>query len=309
MPGDPIGTLIASIIGGSEGSSGGGGGEIYKLLYDNWIIKFGLNKPLHEQYIIFIVNIATLSFGPSIIYYPRQSLDVVLWALPWSLGLLVPAIIFGWLIGNYVGTVAAYKKGIYDKLVYPFFLSIATTPYYWFALILVTLFSGVFPIFPPGGAYDVTLMPGWNIPFIIDFLRHYTLPFLSLLIPYIGKTAVGMRAMVLYEIGSDYMDYSQSLGLPRRTLQKYAYRNAILPALTSLPMHFGAAFTGQVISEVVFGYPGIGFVIYSAILNLDYNVIQCAFVLVIFIILSGNFIVDVIYTYVDPRILIAYKNE
>lgn len=316
MPGNPVGTLISSIMGGGGaggGASGGGGGggssQLYQRLYTEWVLRFGLNRPIYEQYGIFLTNTLTFSFGPSIMYYPTSALEIVSGALPWSLALLLPAIIIGWIVGSYLGAAAAFKKGVYDKLLYPIFLIGANTPYYWFALILVTLLTGTFRVFPPGGAYSVTVTPGLNYAFITDALFHYALPFLSLLIPYIGRMALGMRSMVLYEIGSDYMEYSASLGFPRGKLLRYAFRNAVLPSITSLPLYLGGAFAGQVVSEVVFGYPGIGLVLYTAVLNQDYNIIQCAFTLIVLVILIGNFVADILYAYVDPRIRLTYKEE
>ena len=318
MPGDPIGILISKIsgeigggAGGGSGTGGGGSGgsSLYQLLYDNWVVRLGLDKPLLEQYGIFLVNTVTFSFGPSINYYPVSALEVVTRSISWSLALLVPVIIIGWIIGTRLGAAAAFKKGIYDKVFYPFFLIGSNIPYYWFALVIISVFSGIFKIFPPGGAYSTTANIGLSISFIRDYLMHYTLPFVSLLIPFIGKAALTMRAMVLYEIGSDYMDFSESLGFSSNKLLGYVYKNAILPSLTILPMYFGAVFTGQVITEVVFGYPGMGLLFFNALISQDYNVVYCIFSTVILVILIGNFLMDIIYAYVDPRIRIAYKNE
>lgn len=283
MPGDPIGFLIGQISGaggggagggGSGGGSGGGAGSFYKLLYDYWVLKFGLNRPLYIQYLVYLQNIFTFSFGPSIAHYPADALGLVLEYLPWSLMLLVPAVIVGWTVGNYLGAAAAYRKGIYDKILYPFSLLLSNAPYYWFALILIAVLFGTFRIFPAGGAYDVNLVPSFTSAFVISFLLHYTLPFLSLVIPHIGMTAIGMRSMTLYEIGSDYMEYSESLGLQRGKLLSYARKNAILPQFSGLPMLFGTTLAGQVVMEVVFGYPGIGLLLYNSIMSQNYNVMQ-----------------------------------
>lgn len=319
MPGDPIGLLLGRIstgagaAGGASGGAagGGGGGEsaFYVLLYKYWVQKFGLDKPLHVQYVLFIQNMFSLSFGPSIVYYPTDALRVVLLVLPWSLVLLVPSIVVGWFIGNYIGARAAYKRGIYDKLIYPFALVASNAPYYWFALILVGTLAGYLRLFPTQGTYSIHLTPSLTLEFISDFLYHYTLPFLSLLIPQIGRVALGMRSLTLYELGSEYMEYSESLGFSEKKLVKYASMNAVLPQYTGLPMMLGSAFAGQVVSEVVFSYKGIGMLLYSSIFGQDYNVVQCAFFFIILVVLVGNFLMDIIYAYVDPRIRLAYKEE
>lgn len=318
MPGDPIGYLVGRIStgsgaagGASGGTSGGTTGEsqFYQLLYIYWVKKFGLDQPLHVQYIVFLKNVFSFSFGPSITYYPTEALILVLSVLPWSLMLLVPSIIIGWLLGNYIGAQAAYKKGIFDKVIYPFALFVSNTPYYWFALVLIGIFAGSLRIFPTQGTYSVNLSPSLTPTFIIDFLYHYTLPFISLLIPQIGRVALGMRSLTLYELGSEYMEYSESLGFTEKKLVKYASMNAILPQYTGLPMMLGSAFAGQVVSEVVFSYKGIGMLLYSSIFGQDYNVIQCAFIFIVLVVLVGNFIMDIIYAYVDPRIRLAYREE
>jgi peptide/nickel transport system permease protein len=315
MPGDPIGYLLGQISAGagiSGGASSGVGGSetsFYMLLYTYWVQRFGLDQPLHVQYVVFLRNMLTFSFGPSIVYYPTDALTLVLSVLPWSLALLVPSIILGWYLGNFIGARAAYKKGIYDKIIYPFALIVSNFPYYWFALVLIGTLAGSIKLFPTQGAYGINISPSLTPAFIIDFLYHYTLPFISLLIPQIGRVAIGMRALTLYEMGSDYMEYSESLGFTEKKLVKYVSMNAILPQYSGLPMMLGNTLAGQAVTEVVFGYKGVGMLLYSSIMGQDYNVVQCTFTFIILVILIGNFLMDIIYAYVDPRIRLAYREE
>jgi len=316
MPGDPIGMLVAKILGGAGGGVGGGGGgggaggtSIAELLYEYWVKKFGLDKPWYEQYIIYLSSCLSFNFGISIQYYPARVLDLITRALPWSLGLLVPAIIIGWIIGNLLGALAAFRGGIFDKVLYPIFLIFSRMPYYWFALILVYLLSTHYRIFPPGGAYSPYHTPSFSITFIVDFLHHYTLPFISVLLPFIGGQAIGMRAMTLYEVNSDYLNYTESLGIGDRRLLSYAFRNAILTQISGLPLQFASTFAGQLVTEVVFGYPGIGYLLYDAIINQDFPLIQGSFMMIIVVTLVGNFLMDLLYAYIDPRIRIAYREE
>ncbi|RLG17061.1 ABC transporter permease, partial [Nanoarchaeota archaeon] len=125
----------------------------------------------------------------------------------------------------------------------------------------------------------------------------------------LGGQAIGMRTMTIYELNSDYMDYSESIGLSDRKLIRYAFRNAILPQITGLAIHLGRTVSGQIVTETVFGYPGIGYIIYQAILNADYPLIEGAFTVLIISVLSMNFLMDILYAYIDPRIKAAYTRE
>jgi len=313
MPGDPVQEMALQVIAAGSGGTvipGSGLTEVQiKRLYEFWVKKFGLDKPLIVQYMIFLKNCFTFDLGASIRHYPSQVKDLLILSLPWSLGLLVPAIIIGWILGNYLGAIAAYKRGIFDKVLYPFFLFTSQMPYYWFALILVYSLSYYQNIFPPGGGYTPTLTPSLSITFIVDFLKHYILPFLSIMMPYVGSEAIGMRSLILYEINSDYANYFESLGFRDRKLLSYMFRNAVLPQVTGLPLYFASAFGGQLVAETVFGYPGIGSIIYGAVIAKDYPLIQGGFLMIVIVTLVGNFLMDIFYAYINPRVRIAYQGE
>ena len=313
MPGDPVLEMTITVLAaGTKGGAAPSAGltEVQvKRLYEFWVKKFGLDKPLIVQYLIFLKNCFTFDLGTSITHYPTKVSDVLFHALPWSLGLLIPAVIIGWIIGNYLGAIAAYKRGLFDKVVYPLFLLMSQMPYYWFALVLVYSLGFHLRIFPPGGAYSLTLTPSLSLRFISDVLHHYVLPFLSVMIPYIGGEAVGMRSLILYEINSDYANYFESLGFRDRKLLSYSFRNAVLPQVTGLPMYFASAFGGQLVAEVVFTYPGIGGMLYGAVIAQDYPLIQGGFLMIVIITILGNFLMDLFYAYIDPRIRVAYRGE
>jgi len=300
--------LAAGAKGGAAPSAGLTEVQV-KRLYEFWVKKFGLDQPLIIQYFIFLRNCFTFDLGVSITHYPTQVSDVLLRALPWSLALLVPAIIIGWIIGNYLGALAAYKRGIFDKVAYPLFLLMSQMPYYWFALVLVYTLGFQMRILPLGGAYSLTLTPSLSQAFILDVLYHYVLPFLSVMIPYVGGEAIGMRSLILYEINSDYTNYFESLGFRDRKLLSYAFRNAVLPQVTGLPMYFASAFGGQLVTEVVFTYPGIGGILYGAVIGQDYPLIQGGFLMIVIVTILGNFLLDIFYAYIDPRIRVAYRGE
>jgi peptide/nickel transport system permease protein len=140
----------------------------------------------------------------------------------------------------------------------------------------------------------------------LDAVCHYILPFLSLLGVGIGGWAIGMRAMMVYEMESDYMQYSKQLGFSRVKLRSYAARNAILPNFTWIPVALSSLISQTLLVEIVFRYPGIGSLMYSAVFAADYPLIEASFVIIILIVLVGNFLSDLLYGVIDPRIATGY---
>jgi len=140
-------------------------------------------------------------------------------------------------------------------------------------------------------------------------LHHYVLPFLSIVMGAIGGWAIGMRAMVIYELGADYVTYADSLGLPDSKILRYVFRNSMLPQVTGLALNLGLMLGGALITELVFSYPGTGFLLFRALTTLDYPMIQGTFILLISTLLVANFIVDLVYAYIDPRIRTGYVGE
>ncbi len=269
---------------------------------------FEFNKPLHEQYISFLAKVFRGDLGTSISMFPLKTTEIIGRALPWTLALLFPATLLAWFIGNTLGAVAGYRRGsIFEKISMVISLILSQAPYYWIAMLLIYLFVIKYSIFPLAGAYSETLIPSLTPKFILDVLWHYTLPFLSLLITGIGWWAISMRALIIYELESDYIRFSRSLGVKTRKLFMYAFRNSMLPQVTNLAINLGYNFAGALLTEVVFSYPGVGWYLYSAISSLDYPVIQGLFLIVIIALFLAVFIVDFIYALLDPRIRLGYS--
>jgi peptide/nickel transport system permease protein len=156
-------------------------------------------------------------------------------------------------------------------------------------------------IFPPADAYDISMVPHWSWAFIGSLLRHWVLPFLSLFLIGFGGWAIGMRNMIIYELEADYSHYLEALGAPRRLVRKYAFGNAMLPQLSGLALSLGTVVAGALATEIVFNYPGIGFLILQAVHNKDYFLLQGCFLFIIMGVLLANFIIDIVYVLVDPR--------
>jgi peptide/nickel transport system permease protein len=171
----------------------------------------------------------------------------------------------------------------------------------WLGILLGWAFGIVFRIFPISGAYSYAMTPSFTWPFVWSLLQHWFLPFASLFLVQFGGWSIGMRNMIIYELEADYAHYLEALGAPTRLIRKYAFRNAILPQITGLALQLGVIVAGALATEIVFSYPGIGYLILQAILNQDYFLLQGCFLFIIVGVLLANFIIDVVYVLVDPR--------
>jgi peptide/nickel transport system permease protein len=264
---------------------------------------FGLDKPLWMQYLIYLANAFRGELGTSYIYIGRRVIDMIMSALPWTLFLVVPSTLAAWFVGNTIGAYAGYKRGsLFEKTVLIISLILSQTPYYWLAMILLYIFAFQLKIFPPGQAYPPTMVPSFTPQFILAVLHHYALPFLSIFIAALGGWAIGMRVLTIYELGADYTMFAEALGTRERTLFRYVFRNSLLPQVTGLALQLGAAVGGALLTEIVFSYPGMGYLLNRAIVQTDYPVVQGVFVILIATLFIANFLVDFIYALIDPRI-------
>lgn len=282
-------------------------GENSALIRERYANEFGLNKPIHEQYFLFLSNLSHFDLGTSISRPTAKVQDIIMAAIPWSLTLMIPAVLVGFFVGNYIiGARVAYSKGKKKDALYGGMVFISQMPHYWFAMILLVVFALSLGWFPVSGGYSQGLFPGWNLEFFLDALWHFVLPFTAVVVVSIGQWSLGMKAMMTHELDSDYVDYCRELGFSEKKVRGYASRNAILPQFTGLPIALGTAFGGSLITEIVFGYPGIGREIFSAISNLDFPIIQGVCIIVALVILVLNFLADLAYGYIDPRIRTGY---
>jgi peptide/nickel transport system permease protein len=227
-------------------------------------------------------------------------MNVIMKAVPYDILLLVPAIVLSWFTGNKFGAFAARTKKL-DNTVLPIWYVLTATPYMWLGIILAWSFGVVLDIFPIAGAYSYAISPAFTWEFIWDFIKHWFLPFASLFLVQFGGWAIGMRNMIIYELEADYSHYLEALGAPRKLVRKYAFRNAMLPQITGLALQLGVIVAGALATEIVFSYPGIGYLLLQAIQYQDYFLIQGCFLFIIIGVLLANFAIDVIYVLVDPR--------
>ena len=270
------------------------------------IIRNAEGKPIKSSSIEQFGNYVKMCFvgdlGTSFQKYPKKVIDVIKEAVPWTIALQLPTILFGWIIGNVLGALAAYKRGIFDRIFFPFSLLISSFPFFVFGMLLVYYFAVVNQWFPPMGGYANELVPSFSFAFFQSAAYHYVLPFFSIFLILAGGQAIGMRSMGIYELGTDYIKYAKWLGLKESKIIAYLFRNAMLPQLTGLALNLGTMIGGALITEMIFSYPGLGMAILTAIQNNDYPMIQGCTLLITVSVLIANFTVDILIGFLDPRV-------
>ena len=248
-------------------------------------------------------------FGTSFGQYPASVNTLIANALPWSIAIQLPAIIVGWIVGNLLGALAAFKGGWFDRAAFTGSLFFSSIPPFALAIILLFLVGVQMGILPVGGAYSFGMTPEWSLTFFGDAITYFWLPFWSIVLVFIGGQAVGMRSMAIYELGSDYVNYNRGLGVRDGITVRYIFRNAMLPQFTGLALSIAGMISGALITELVFSYPGLGTLLFTAIGQNDYPVIQAITLLITLAVLIANFTVDILTGFIDPRIRAAQSGE
>jgi peptide/nickel transport system permease protein len=303
IPGNPVDAIVATL------GRGGTEGDQLQKVYEHYNQAFGLNKPIWEQFFLYLKNLFHGDLGVSFALYPAPVSRVIGDALPWTIALQLPAILIGWIVGNVLGAIAAYRGGWLDRGAFLGSLFVSTMPYYCLAILLLYLLAVAVPVLPPNGGYSFGNTPELSMTFVSDALQHYWLPFLSLVVVFIGGQAVGMRSMAVYELGSDYVNYGRGLGLRDRTLVRYIFRNGMLPQVTGLALSIGTLVGGALLTELVFSYPGLGTLLFSSIRQNDYPVFLGITLIITVGVLAANFCVEIAYGVIDPRIRAARTGE
>jgi peptide/nickel transport system permease protein len=270
-------------------------------------VQFGLDQPLYVQYWKYLASAVRLDFGYSIAQYPVKVMPLILGALPWTIGLLSVATLLSFGVGSLLGALLAWPRAprALHYLVPPL-MALSSIPYYLLGLVLVYLLALAVPVFPLSGGYAIGSVAELSLPFVLDVVRHAILPACSIILAAVGFWALGMRAMMVTTEGEDYMVFAEAKGLrPRRTFLRYGVRNAILPQVTGLAIQLGHIVSGSVIVEIVFGYPGIGSLLFQAIAASDYFVIYGVVFITVLAITFATLLIDLVYPLLDPRI--AYR--
>ena len=300
---DPVRSRLGSVA--ATGASTSGIEEVVAA----YQAKFGLNDPLWQQYLRYLQDVASFDFGYSLANYPARVTDLIGAALPWTMTLLFTSTIIAFVLGTLAGALLGWgrRPPWLDYLFMPF-LTLSAIPYYLLGLVLVYLLAFRTGAFPLTGGYDPGATPGFTPGFVLDALHHSLLPASSIILAQVGFWALGMRGMMVMVEGEDFMTYAEARGIPPRTIfLRYGLRNALLPQATSLALSLGTIVSQAVLVEVVFGYPGIGTLLYRAITGFDYFLIYGVVLLVVLIIALTTLILDLVYPLLDPRI--AYQRR
>lgn len=299
MPGDPVAAIVSRLAQGMSNATG------VQAIYQQYADLFGTNRPMLEQFFIYIKNVARGDFGFSFSQYPRTVADVIKSSIWWTVCLQFPAIIVGWLIGNTLGALAAYLKGGFDKVLMPVSIFLSNLPAFGMAVILLVIFGVGLGWLPTSGGYGFDMIPNFSWGFIWSVIVHYQLPFWSIVLIAIGGQAIGMRSMSIYELNADYVKYARFMGIKDRKIVGYVFRNAMLPQITGLALSLGTMVGGALVAEIIFSYPGLGFTLLNGVMGQDYPLISAATLIITVMVLTANFIIEILYGIIDPRIKAA----
>jgi peptide/nickel transport system permease protein len=303
MPGDPVAGIIARMAQGMSDAVG------LQATYEHYTELFGLDKPIIQQFFIYVNNVLHGDFGYSIAQYPRTVADVLRSSIWWTIALQFPAILVGWLVGNFLGALAAYLKGGYDRVLMPASLFASSLPAFGMAVILLVVFAVTLEWLPTSGGYGFDLIPNPSWEFVWSVIVHYQLPFWSIVLVTIGGQAIGMRSMSIYELNADYVKYARFMGIKDSKILRYVFRNAMLPQITGLALAIGTMVGGALVAEIIFSYPGIGSTIYTAALGGDYPLISATALIITLMVLITTFAIEIFYGFIDPRIKAAQTED
>jgi peptide/nickel transport system permease protein len=298
-PVSPVESIIGRVSGQSAYSP-----EAIASLRATLTELFGLNVPLHEQYFNFLRRLAAFDFGPSLLAFPRPAMELVMLALPWTFGLLTVSTILTWLLGNIAGGLAGYYQNSRAlKALGIVAIGLQPIPYYIVAFLMVIIFGFLWPVLPISGGFAMNVRPGFTPEYILSVLHYAILPSASLTLVGIGTWFLGMRALVSNIVTEDYVTFAELGGVGRNRIAfSYVIRNAMVPQLTSLAMTLGAIFSGTIITEQVFGYPGLGSLLVTAVNSGDSATTLAVSCIAVIAVASAIFIIDLVHPLIDPRV-------
>jgi peptide/nickel transport system permease protein len=296
---DPVREKLGQLV-----ATGGLRQEGIEEMVEAYRAEFGLDKPLHRQYLRYLWSTLRLDLGYSLSNYPTRVGAMIADALPWTIGLLFVATVLGFAAGALLGGIAAWPAGsrALKWLVVPV-MAVSAIPYYLMGLVLVYLLALGLGLFPVSGGHSPGATPGLSFGFALDVLHHSILPALSVVLASTGFWALGMRGMMVTTLGEDYVRYAEATGLrPKTVFLRFAMRNAILPQVTSLALSLGYVVSGSVLVEVVFSYPGVGTLLFRAIRASDFTLIHGIVFIIILAVGLVTLALDLVYPLLDPRV-------
>jgi len=293
MPGDPATALFARFRGRLAPEAMEGLREAFGLT----------DAPLLQQYLTYLGHVLRGDLGVSVAYFPARVSDVIGTGLMWSVALAGSAVIVSFVVGSLLGVLSAWRRrGWLDTWLPSTLVFLGAFPYFWLAMVALYVLGFTLGWFPLGHAYGDDLTPGFTWVFLADVVRHAVLPVGTVVLVTLGGWLLSMRNSMIAVLGSDYVNLARAKGLsPSRVMMRYAARNALLPSVTGFGMALGFVLGGSLLTEIVFSYPGQGYLLVQAVRNQDYALMQGIFLVITLAVLGANWLVDVVYLWLDPR--------
>ena len=272
------------------------------------IRQFGLDKSLGEQYWLFITNALQGDLGQSF-FFKRPVTDVVMEVLPNTIILTMVSLVVAYVFGTLAGAYLAWHRGRWiEGIGIPLALTTRAAPEFWLGMVMLAVFAFGLGWFPAGGANTsgANFDSEWARIFSLDYLRHLALPAITLAVYLQGLPLLLMRSNMLEVLQEEFITMGRMKGLSNSTiLLNHAARNALLPVATAFALGIGSAVGGNVVVETVFSWPGIGRLLVNAVSASDYPLAQGAFLIITFVLIIMNFIADITYHLLDPRVRFA----
>ena len=292
MPGNPVSAVLARLQGQVTASTISGLEQQYGL---------NTKEGLLGQYLHYLQNLFHGNLGISTSNYPAEVTTVIRSALPWTLGLVGTATVISFVLGTLIGIGVAWRRGTWLDSVLPATTFFQAAPYFFIAFLALDLFATRLGWFPTGRAYGQLDFPAFNATYIGDVLSHAVLPALTIVVCSAAGWIVGMRNVMVTTMDEDYVLVAQAKGLPKGRVVWYAARNAILPSVSGFSLALGFVVSGALLTEIVFSYPGLGWILLQAVGERDYPLLQGIFLIITFAVLAANLAADFVYVLLDPR--------
>lgn len=293
LPGDPVQSLINKYQ-----------GRLSTDAVESLYVLFGLDekRTVWEDYVTYVGNLFHGDLGISFTYFPTPVSEILTQSLPWTIALVGISTIIGFILGTLAGVGLGWRRGTWADNLLPIANFFSAIPYFWLGIIAISLFAVTWQIFPASGGYDPATMPSWSAEFIGGAIYHGILPALTIIVSSISGWILGMRNMMVTVSSEDYVTVAQAKGLPeRKVMFGYAARNAVLPSISGFALSLGFIVGGTLVAEMVFSYPGIGYMLFQAIGSKDYPLMQGAFLVVTISVLVASMLADFVYAFLDPR--------
>lgn len=293
MPGNPAELLLARFQ-----------GRLSPQATRALTLLFGLGRQsILSKYGQYWAQIAHGNLGVSLTYFPTPVLTVIRESLPWTVVLIGLTTIVSFVLGTLMGVIVGWRRGspLLESLL-PATMFFSAVPYFWLGLVSVLVFAVHLHVFPISGGYSSNVSIGFSGSFILSAIYHGLLPAITIVVSSVAGWIIGMRNMMVTTLSEDYVVMAEAKGLKTsRIMFTYAARNAVLPAIANFAMSLGFVVSGAILVEIVFSYPGVGYMLYQAVSNEDYPLMQGIFLVIVLAVLVANFLADLCYVLLDPR--------